>query len=73
MQNCQFELKFGTSTNSNMQNSIVVFTFSVFKIISLGGILTNSNMHNLILMFIFFCFGPDIPFLEKFGPKYQNS
>ena len=28
-QNCQFKLKFGTSTNSNMQNSVVVFTFSV--------------------------------------------
>ena len=29
-QNYQFKLKFGTSTNSNMQNSIVLFTFSVF-------------------------------------------
>ena len=28
-QNCQFKLKFGTYTNSNMQNSMVVFTFSV--------------------------------------------
>ena len=26
---CQFKLKFGTWTNSNMQNSMVVFTFSV--------------------------------------------
>ena len=27
-QNCQFKLKYGTHTNSNMQNSMVVFTFS---------------------------------------------
>ena len=27
-QNCQFQLKFGTQTNLNMQNSMVVFTFS---------------------------------------------
>ena len=27
--NCQFKLKFATETNSNMQNSMVVFTFSV--------------------------------------------
>ena len=28
--NCQFKLKFGTLTNSNMQNSVVIFTFSFF-------------------------------------------
>ena len=28
-QNCQFKFKFGSWTNSNMQNSMVVFTFSV--------------------------------------------
>ena len=28
-QNCQFKLTCGTQTNSNMQNSMVVFTFSV--------------------------------------------
>ena len=28
-QNCQFELKFGTKTNFNMQNLMVVFSFSV--------------------------------------------
>ena len=27
-QNCQIKLKFGTQTNSNMENSMVVFTFS---------------------------------------------
>ena len=30
-QNCQFKLKFVTSTNSNMQNSVVMFTFSVLS------------------------------------------
>ena len=29
-QNCQFDLKFGTKTNLNMQNSMVMFTFFVF-------------------------------------------
>ena len=28
-QNCQFKLNIGTKTNSNMQNSIALFTFSV--------------------------------------------
>ena len=30
-QNCQFKLKFGTKTNSNMQNSMMMFTFFVFN------------------------------------------
>ena len=30
-QNCQFELKIGTQTNSNMKNSMVMFSFSVFN------------------------------------------
>ena len=29
-QNRQFKLKFSTYTNSNIQNSMVVFTFSIF-------------------------------------------
>ena len=29
-QHCQFKLKFGTYTNSNMQISMVIFTFSAF-------------------------------------------
>ena len=29
-QNCQFILKFGTWTNSNMQNSMAMFNFFVF-------------------------------------------
>ena len=30
IQNYQFKLKFGTKTNSNMQNSMAMFTFSTF-------------------------------------------
>ena len=30
-QNCQLKLKYGIGTNSNMQNSLVMFTFSVFN------------------------------------------
>ena len=30
-QNCQFKLKFGTKTNWNMQNSMLVFTYSVLN------------------------------------------
>ena len=30
IQNCQFKLKSGTLTNLNMQNLMVVFTFSAF-------------------------------------------
>ena len=29
-QNCQFQLKLDTNSNSNMLNSVVVFTLSVF-------------------------------------------
>ena len=29
-QNCQFKLKFGTCTNSNLQNSMVIVTFSLW-------------------------------------------
>ena len=29
-QNCQFKLKFGTKTNLNKRNSMMMFTFSVF-------------------------------------------
>ena len=29
-QNCKFKLKFGTKTNLNMKNSMVLFSFSLF-------------------------------------------
>ena len=31
-QNCQFKLKFGTKANSNLKNSMVLCTFSVFDL-----------------------------------------
>ena len=30
-QNCHFKLKIGTNTNSNMQSSVVMLTFSIFN------------------------------------------
>ena len=88
IQNCQFKLKLVTSTDSNMQKSMVVFNFSVSpEIPFLGkfcpkyqnhrfklkfGTETNLNMQNSMVMLIFFCLWPEIPFLGKFGPKYQN-
>ena len=30
-QDCQFKLKFGTKTNLNMENSIVMFIFAFFR------------------------------------------
>ena len=70
IQNCQFKLKFDTQPNSNMQNSVVVFTF----LFQAGNILfgqiwsknltcqfklkfgtqTNSNMQNSMVVFTFY-------------------
>ena len=82
-QSCQFKLKFCTYTNSNMQNSMVIFTFSIcdwkypfwvnfvekIKIVSLGWILVPRLIIYVEFNFdtYFFCF-----FLGKFGPKQQN-
>ena len=30
-ENCQFQLKFGTKSNSNMKNPMVMFTLSIFE------------------------------------------
>ena len=85
--NYQFRLKFCTKTNSNMQNSMVIFTFSV----STGntflgkfgpknencqfkrkfGTKTNLNMQNSLMMFSF-QFLTGNTFAVKFGPKNQN-
>ena len=65
--NCQFNLKFGTLTKSNIQNSMVVFTLSLFdqKYCSNKskfsfsadiGPSTDSNMHKSMVMFIFSVF-----------------
>ena len=39
-QNCQLKQKFGTRTNLNMRNSMIIFTFSVFghKYLSLANL-----------------------------------
>ena len=71
-QNCLFKMKFGTRTNSDMQNSLVMFTFSVFdwkyflgQICSKKlncqfklkfGTKTNLNMCNSVVLFTFSIF-----------------
>ena len=83
--NCHFQVKFGAYTNSNIQNSMVLFFYSVFdwkypfwanlvekvKIISWSW--------NLVVRLIRICriqwcngFWVEIPYLGKFGPKNQN-
>ena len=83
-----FKLKLITKNNSNIKNSLVVFTFSVLdrkhsfwenlvqkvKIFSLS--------KNVVLRLIqyaqfsgavyFFSFRPETPFLGKFGPKIKE-
>ena len=60
-QNCQFTLKFGIYSNSNMQNSVVVFTFSVldqkyhFGATLVQKIKIVSLSWNLILRLIWIC------------------
>ena len=63
--NDQFKLKFGICTNSNMQNSIVVFTFFVFdqKFIFWENLVQNVkivrlrlNLQNSMMLFTFFVF-----------------
>ena len=44
-QNCQFKLKFGTYTNSNMQSSLMLFTFSI-----------NTKIYLNILRQDYFCY-----------------
>ena len=65
--NCQFKLKIGTQTNSNMKNSIVIFLFSTGSILFLEicsknqncllklkfRIQINLNMQNSMVIFIF--------------------
>ena len=79
-QNCQFILKFGTKTNSNMWNSMVVWNFSVFdqkypfwanfvqkfKVKFYGE--TNSNYAEFSGGVHLICFRQKLPFLGKFGP-----
>ena len=86
-QNSHFKLKFGTYTNSNMQNSMVMFIFFVFdwkypfwanlikkiKIISWSlNLVARLIRVCWIQWFVhFFPFWPEAPFLDKFGPNCQ--
>ena len=75
------------SSNLNMQNSVVMFTFSLcrWQISFLGkfgpenqkfilkfGPWTNSNMQNSMAMFSFSALYWNYPFFGKFGSKNQN-
>ena len=87
-QNYQLKLQFCTQTSSNMQNSMAVFTFSVFdrkypfwknlvqniKIVSSRW---NSSLKLIQICRIQWCcslflFLCGIPFLGKFGPENQD-
>ena len=64
-QTCQDKLRIGTLTNSNMQNSVVMFVFSVFDQSKFGpknqnfqlklkfGTKNNSNIQNFMVVFTF--------------------
>ena len=65
-ENCQFRLKFGTQTNSNKQNVMVEFTFSVFipdtpflvnegKRRTIRGVETSKQSAVVNRTFLFFC------------------
>ena len=84
----QFNPKFGTQTNLNMSNLMVMFTFSVFDwkypfwenlvpklktiVQSEIGTQTYLNIQNSIVLFAFFYFRLKISFLGKFGSKNPN-
>ena len=56
--NCQFKLKFGKKTKSNMQNSMVMFPFSVFDPfrVNLNNIIKNDSLRwNIVLTLILIC------------------
>ena len=79
-------MKFGTQTNSHVQNSMVMLTFSVFDqkypfLVSLVhncqfelkfGTYSNLIMQNSMVVFTF-PFSTENTFLCKFDPKYQND
>ena len=87
-EDCYFKLKFGTLKNSNMQNSMALSSLSVFdwkypfwaslvekvKIVRLNWNLVASLIDYVEFNGVahFFLFRPEILFLGKFSPKYQN-
>ena len=88
VKNSHFKLKFGTYTNSNMQNSMVMFIYFVFdwKYPFWANLSKKSKLsvevEILVPWLIPICriqwccwrffFWVEIPFLGKFGPKSQN-
>ena len=66
-ENCQFKLKFCSQINSNIRNSIVMFT-----LLGTLGTQTNLNMQNSMVVSIL-CFRLEIPFLGKFDKKKKNG
>ena len=89
IKNCQLKLKFCTETNSNMQNAMVMLTFSFFnekypfgakvgqkiKIFSLSwNVLPRINWVCKSPSYVqFFSFRPEISFLGKSVLKNENS
>ena len=68
--NCQFKVKFGTKTDLNMQNQMVIFAFLCFlrELPILGKFVPNNQNYQFKLKFgnyIFF-FRVETPFLGKF-------
>ena len=73
-QNSLFKMKVGIQANSNMLNSMVKFTFpDLDRKISFWSKCGRKNKNCLIQMKLgdvnLNCFLPEIPFLDKFGPK----
>ena len=87
-QNCQFQLKFGTQTNSNMHNSMAIFTcFSFQRKFHFGKFgsknqncqfrlvfvtCTNSNMQNSMMVFSFSVLDQKQHFWANLVQKTQN-
>ena len=87
-QNYKLKLKFGTYTNLNMQNSMMLFTFFFFEwkysfwanllqtttIVTLSWNLVPTPVRTYRIQWLcsFFLFWAEISFLGKFGPKRQN-
>ena len=85
-QHCQFKLKFGNYTNSNMQSSMVLFTFSVLDFLgkfSLKnqnyqfklkfGSQNNSNRQNSMVLFTFSVLDAKQPFWATLVQKLKLS
>ena len=68
-QNCHFKLKFGTYTNSNLQNSMVMFILSLFD--RKYPFRANLDQKIKLVMFIFFVFYLKYPFWENLFQNFK--